>query len=109
MAKSITLRHEAPEIEIDGEKYPLAMADYDVIKMCNDMHEKYEGYADRPHTVSEILVDLGEIRAKIDLILGAGAFEKLRKGLPVGMKLSIEWVGQISQAVSDMYLENALQ
>lgn len=105
--KEITLRHEQPQISIDGMVFDLQMSDYDIIKRCNEIFTKYRDYEKSKHSVDEIIADLTTIRSTIDAMLGDGAMAKLAQGKPVGIALVIEWVAAIAQALSEEYAENA--
>jgi hypothetical protein len=105
--KQITLRHEQPQISIDGIVFDLQMSDYDIIKRCQEIFTKFKGYEKSKHSVDEIIADLTAIRSTIDAMLGDGAMAKLAQGKPVGIALAIEWVAAIAQALSEEYAENA--
>ena len=107
--KEITLRHEQPQIKIDGIVFDLKMSDYDVIKRCQEIFTKYQGYAEKEHAVDELLADLEDIRSTVDAMRGDGAMKKLSRGLPVGISLAIEWVAAISTAMSEEYAEAAVR
>lgn len=105
--KQITLRHEQPQISIDGMVFDLRMSDYDIVKRCQDIFTRFKDYAKTKHNVDEIISDLTSIRNTVDDILGEGAMAKLAQGKPVGIALAIEWVAAIAQAMSEEYVENA--
>ena len=105
--KEITLRHEQPQIRIDGLLFNLQMSDYDIIKRCNEIFTKYRDYDKSKHSVDEIIADLTTIRSTIDAMLGDGAMAKLAQDKPVGIALAIEWVATIAKALSEEYAENA--
>ena len=104
--KEITLRHEQPQIKIDGIVFDLQMSDYDIIKRCNEIFTKYKNYDKKKHSVDDIIAHLTDIRSTIDSMLGDGAMVKLAKGKPVGIALAIEWVASIARALSEEYAEN---
>lgn len=103
----ITLRHEQPQISIDGVVFDLQMSDYDTIKRCQEIFKKYNGYDKKKHSVDEIIDDLTDIRSTVDSMLGDGAMGRLAQGKPVGISLAIEWVATIATALSAEYAENA--
>lgn len=105
--KEISLRHEQPKIKIDGIVFDLRMSDYEIIQFGEMAIKRFDGYTTRKHSPAEVISDLKYLRGVIDSILGKGAMAKLGKGMPVSIALSIEWIADITTAVSEEYAERA--
>jgi len=107
--KEIALPYETPRIKINGMVFDLQMSEYDVVCLAISAIENYQSRVDRDATTEEILTGFSELNGMIDAILGQGTVDKLADGRPVGLKLITSWLTSILKAISEEFIEHAVQ
>ena len=100
---------EIKKIDINGEIFDILKSDKDVFLELHAMEKKVQEMSvdpDSDEAIDAMVEIMHFLQESLDSILGEGAWEKISKGVPIGIGKAISVYTQIVEGIKTIYMED---